>query len=301
MNNRQEQIEQARRLIATGISADLVEVLVQQFPELAENEDDRVRNLIYCIVRDNEDVGRILKANGVTVEQALAYLEKQKEKKPAEKIQWTGKNLKEVIDFTGLSPKFGEWFKSWDEYENYVHTHNDILKIFCEDGSHYEVPVGAWIVKTPDGHNIPSVAQFVQKPAEWSEEDLQHKSWILECLADGERKMPEYAEDFRAAYNWLKSLRPQPKQEWSEEDIMMWESALWHVKNSCGNGSKNSGEFEVYNWLKSLRSRIAWKPSEEQMEAIEEARILLHDEAIISQSNKIFYHFESLIRDLKKL
>lgn len=45
--------------------------------------------------------------------------------------------------------------------------------------------------------------------------------------------------------------------EWSEEDERMWKSALWHIKNSCGNGGKNSGEFEVYQWfenrLKSLR------------------------------------------------
>ncbi len=47
-----------------------------------------------------------------------------------------------------------------------------------------------------------------QPEVELSEEDLQHKSWILECLADGERKMPEYAEDFRAAYKWLKFLHP---------------------------------------------------------------------------------------------
>jgi len=78
---------------------------------------------------------------------------------------------KEVIDFTGKSPRFGEWFKSWEEYENYVRTHNDILKLFCEDGSHYEVPVGAWIVKTPDGYNAPSVAKHIQQ--EQSEMDLE--------------------------------------------------------------------------------------------------------------------------------
>lgn len=50
-----------------------------------------------------------------------------------------------------------------------------------------------------------------------------------------------------------------PKHEWSEEDERMFNSALWHVKNSCGNGGKNSGEFEVYNWLKSLKERVQIK------------------------------------------
>lgn len=95
----------------------------------------------------------------------------KKQKQPNNMIQWTGNNLKEVIDFTGKSPRFGEWFKSWDDFENYVHSHGDILKLFCEDGSHYEVPIGAWIVKTPDGYNVPSVAKYIQH--EQPEVDLE--------------------------------------------------------------------------------------------------------------------------------
>lgn len=94
-------------------------------------------------------------------EELLGCIDSLQQEQPNNMIQWTGNNLKEVIDFTGKSPRFGEWFKSWEEYEDYVHTHNDILKLFCEDGSHYEVPVGAWIVKTPDGYNVPSVARFI--------------------------------------------------------------------------------------------------------------------------------------------
>lgn len=92
------------------------------------------------------------------------------QEQPDNMIQWTGNNLKEVIDFTGKSPRFEEWFKSWEEFETYVHQHNDILKLFCEDGNHYEVPVGAWIVKTPDGHNVPSVARFIQAKQEQPED-----------------------------------------------------------------------------------------------------------------------------------
>ena len=77
------------------------------------------------------------------------------EEKELKKIQWTGDNLKEVIEFTGRSPKFDEWFKTWEEYEEYVRSHGNIFKMFFEDGSHYEVPVGSWIIKTPDGMNIP--------------------------------------------------------------------------------------------------------------------------------------------------
>ena len=89
------------------------------------------------------------------------------EQKPS-MIQWKGDNLKEVIDFTGKSPMFNKWFKSFEDYEEYVHSHGNIFKLFNEDGTHYEVPVGAWIVKTPDGCNVASKAVFRQKPADWS-------------------------------------------------------------------------------------------------------------------------------------
>ena len=55
--------------------------------------------------------------------------------------------------------------------------------------------------------------------------------------------------------NELKKIK-QKTFEWSKEDEKMFESALWHVKNSCGNGGKDSGEFEVYNWLKSIKDRV---------------------------------------------
>ena len=77
-------------------------------------------------------------------------------------IQWTGDNLKEVVAFTGKDPKFEKWFRSWNDYENYVHSHGDIFKLFREDGSHLEVPVGAWIVRTPDGYKVPSVFRLVK-------------------------------------------------------------------------------------------------------------------------------------------
>ena len=191
-----EALERAKAVIEVSANQEEAKgIATSIFPELQENEDERIRKRIYGLIYHNDAL--------LDKDELLAYLEKQKvfsehgaglyyrhgdgtfkyvgrpaweypslddeedeqkEQKPT-MIQWTGNNLKEVIDFTGKSPKFEEWFKSWDEYEDYVHSHGNILKLFCEDGSHYEVPVGAWIVKTPDGYNVASQSKFVQKPA----------------------------------------------------------------------------------------------------------------------------------------
>ena len=65
------------------------------------------------------------------------------------------------------------------------------------------------------------------------------------------------------------------KQEWSEEDEKLYISALWHIKNSCGNGGKDSGEYEVYNWLKSIKDRVQPKPKQEWSERDEKMKNLI--------------------------
>lgn len=84
-------------------------------------------------------------------------------------IKWNGDNLKEVLDFTGKCKNFDNWFSSFAEYEKYVHEHNNIFKLFDEDGSHCEVPVGSWIVKTPDGYNVAYVRAAYRQNSAWSE------------------------------------------------------------------------------------------------------------------------------------
>ncbi|MCR5578628.1 MAG: hypothetical protein K6F74_05380 [Prevotella sp.] len=129
-----------------------------QYPELKEkeSEDEKIRKALYLFVEAYGYYGNY----EATQEEMLAWLEKQGEQKPA-MIQWKGDNLREIIDFTGCSPRFGEWFKTWEEYEKYVHSHNNIFKIFNEDGSHMEIPVGSWIIKAPDGYNTASRFGFV--------------------------------------------------------------------------------------------------------------------------------------------
>lgn len=62
---------------------------------------------------------------------------------------------------------------------------------------------------------------------------------------------------------------------------------------------------ELYNWPSSLRNHPklsdSWKPSEEQMEALEKAKEIIHNPATIQEANKIFYNLEHLIIDLRKL
>lgn len=73
-------------------------------------------------------------------------------KKPVgiEAVRWTGDNLREVIDFTGLHPSAEKW--TWNEYETVVRESG--LKIFTLEGP-LMATVGDWIIKGVKGEFYP--------------------------------------------------------------------------------------------------------------------------------------------------
>jgi hypothetical protein len=73
-------------------------------------------------------------------------------KKPVvvDAIQWTGNNLREIIDFTGLHPSALKW--TWPQYEQIVA--KDGLKIFTLEGP-LMASVGDWIIKGVQGEYYP--------------------------------------------------------------------------------------------------------------------------------------------------
>lgn len=249
------------------------------FPELAESEDEKIRK---------EILDYIVKATGC--KRWIAWLEKhgqtftkkdvddaylkgvcdakseiEKQGKNHCMIQWKGDNLKEVIDFTGKDRNFEKWFKSFEEYEKYVQEHDGIFKLFNADGSHYEVPVGAWIVKTPDGYNVASKAVFKQKFVD----------------------TPKFKVEQTTA--------------WSEDDKdLMYDtlSNLTELKDRYGEGYGNVGK--CIEWLKSLKGRVQpqkqWKPSEEQMDALAESLSLAKN-----CGEESAFDLRTLYEQLKKL
>lgn len=114
--------------------------------KVCDISDERIKNLIYCIVRDRGDVGKLLEANGCPVEKALSWIEKQKEQKPVHtaKEMWKEMRLEVYAQASG------------NRHEpNYS---DDSTKMFslCDIDEIFE-KIGDSTVSS--------------RPAEWSEED----------------------------------------------------------------------------------------------------------------------------------
>ena len=97
------------------------------------------------------------------------------------------------------------------------------------------------------------------KPAEWSEEDDQHVASLLARLHGMCEKGATFTRTRFAISedkDWLKSLRPQPKQEWSEEDKKKKERIIKILEQANENWRIAQGSVpfgELITWLKSLR------------------------------------------------
>lgn len=120
-----------------------------------------------------------------------------------------------------------------------------------------------------------------QKPAEWSEEDekmierlITRLNWITyNTRTDGTSPNITFFDEI----DWLKSLRPQPKQEWSEQNKKWFDAIIKDYDESLSGDEEHDPAIQIkINLLKSIRHESlrpcpSWKPSEEQVHAIVEA------------------------------
>ena len=133
-----------------------------------------------------------------------------------------------------------------------------------------------------------------QLKQEWSKDDEAIWAEIADLLWEGYKQSGSKFtwDDIR---NWLnpkiKSLKdrvqPQPKQ-WSEEDKKMLGMCIDAASGYYSPEDKQS----MKDWLYSLKDRYTWKPSDEQMNALND---------VISSRDIKYDVLSELWKDLKKL
>ena len=225
--------------------------------EPKENKDEKIRKSIIKLIQ----LGGYMSPADKT--EALAYLERQKgivmhtpryappeqkEQEPAEGTALQKAFISSKIDYT-LEEKC--------DASNYADTILPTSVAYGENEEEYKL------------HKIIEAAFIAgqkkeQKPAEWSKEDVVLIDLLVVAVEDFyDKKNPIRVE----IINFLKSLRPQPKVVWSEEDV----KKLAKIRESKSGTLKTEMTFyrqgvrDAFNY-KGFRP--SWKPSEEQMNAL---------------------------------
>lgn len=208
--------------------------------KVCDIEDERIKNLIYCIVRDRSDVGKLLEANGCTVEKALSWIEKQKEQKPVHtaKEMWKEMRLEVYAQASGNRHE-----PNYSDDSTKMFSLCDIDEIFEKIG---DSTVGS-------------------QPAEWSEEDedkvddickLIEYATIIPRSGDDDTGIPptrlndKYKGELKAFVKSLRNL-PTKSDTWkpSEEQMDWLESA---VKLSIDKPHIHGIIISLYEKLKRL-------------------------------------------------
>ena len=250
------------------------------FPELAESEDEKIREDIIehfqYEIEELSNKGEEYEAEIEELSKYISYLEKQKPRDYRELYE-------EVVN--------SDWFK-----QNYVgkslgeeqkpaelHIDNPNIQKFdpdiklttsdssaCGDELLY-VSNKSYNIGYRDGKR-----EAEQKTAEWSKNDTAFLNDITDFF---ENKTVRLQHDLDMYAHWLKNLPerfvPQPKPEWSAEDecrregIIQWLREYQKKFNPEYDSLSIESIESLISWLKSLKPR--WKPSEEQIDAIIEA------------------------------
>ena len=106
-----------------------------------------------------------------------------------------------------------------------------------------------------------STSIIKEKPI-WTAED-EHRIKLLEALCEDKlcESVPNSTmyEEMKITIDWLNSIRPQSKQEWSEEDNELITAAICFIDSyNHNNGFACNGIYkaDVSKWLLSLKERI---------------------------------------------
>lgn len=300
MDNREEQIRLARQLIATGIDGELKKAIENQFPELKEDEDERIRKELlkeieFISPRDGETDGEglILPSYHARIDRYKSYLEKQKDFDKAmsaiEKIdRYIDSHTANAHDMDDSNPDKKYYSGVDDTLSNIAGILNGV---YSEEEQKEQKPVEDSGTAEPDygicDDYLPAAIHVAMARHGWYACHVgEEEGFVLQRKKNAERNWPADKDNLTQA---------QSPVEWSEEEKDLQEASdyLRDYANNCVQGGNSKLYIQsLADRIESLRPQPHWKPSKEQMEALEQA---------MDRNDKLGYLLRELHDKLKNL
>ena len=287
--------------------------ILDDFPELKESEDERIRKYLIEELKVAKSVGELKFAiPQPTREECISYLERQKEPKQDSITKYVySKEDKKFIqdcanilvanDFATSAERLLSMFEQkpaeWsDKDKNIFNLALDLIKHSddCSGILDKELEV-KWFAELP--------SRFVPQPKQ--ELDEESKKVILKAVAFlnsyGNSLYNESLEkESNAVYkvaDSLKLLNTQPKPEWkpSEQEKGALRTAVYVLTEERNFPKAASHLQAILDVFEGKESRKDWKPSEEQMEELYNT---FYTHSVNAKSRDAL---ESLYNQLKKL
>lgn len=310
--NEKEKFEEAKRLYQTA-NADQRYVIETLFPELKESEDERIRKELIKHLREGAE-GYEPTGNTEDYTRWLSWVEKQKEYESTDfEYVW---DRTDCGDLTSALDKYSEeaiinmchaWYdkgielerKSWLEKQGEHSIYNvpsrEVILAIWDLGNEWKELTNGCISTEYD-----TQLDYIQKHWNESEYYLREKqdeqkpqrmvsAEAKEALYDKPTD-EEMKELLRTEYEKGRAdTIAETKLSWSEEDEKILNNLIDYIKV---DDALQYSEKQVVDWLKSLRPQNRWKPSDEQMDALND---------VISSRDIKYDVLSELWKDLAKL
>ena len=242
-------------------------------PELAESKDERIRKALIHLI--NEQDGFLTAINGINVKEIVAWLEKQGEQKPTDKIEPKFKIGDWVIDKQGIVHQIANVIEN---VTNHTYGYDIVGGGYFNDNTE---GVRLWTIQdAKDGDvlymdNGLSTCTFIyetinnsiiQKYASYNKFGFEGRHYLIlndgyVCPATKEQcdllfsKMKEAGYEWSAEKKELKKI--EHKKEWSEEDENIRRAIINYLTPDKEDGIKDGEKVYDYtvqdfiNWLNS--------------------------------------------------
>lgn len=234
------------------------------FPELTESEDERMIKAIEHILYENYSDAAVIE--GVEIAEIVTWLEKPKEPIDPFDTKLFQDGVKEGRRLEREDIKKEQQHAEWSEEDK--QWLSDVY--FVIDHSMYSEDERQAMKKYIDS------LRTQPKPAEWSEED---ETMLRTIISDGSRGVELDSKQI----SWLKSLRPQPKQNVSDTIITPNKEFFQWIYDRLVNVHNENPNVD---YMISFKRRIeelsvdkpSWKPSEQEKGALRTAIHILTEE-----------------------
>ena len=276
--------------------SDVKQTLEYLFPELVESEDERIRKCLingmkFCF-KDNEEATWGTNGFKVKIKDILAWLEKQSDiGKRQSKLKddemrdslikafksvggnhWGGLKVTNILN----------WLEKQGEPQPYKGDadamRENLIAAFKSVGSNY------W-----GGFDVRDILYW-----------LESKD-AIELEKQGETFTKKDVDDayLKGICDAKRELEKQGESKWSEEDENRFNN-LCNIINEnefWGHASKEG----FINWLKSLKPQNHWKPTQEQLDALDEVCKGYYSTHVLRKGNNAYEKSISLYNELKRL
>ena len=240
---REEAMEIVKRLYNNSLFLEKdKEAMSTLVPELVESEDERIRKDIIALIELFTDGSAVSPGSRTTREEALAWLEKQKEENHDGKKWLTPEELHRIEQLR-YEAGFDAGVRSEAEKRRERESFSFNEPYNPDD---YEVVMEG---------NATGLKKKERNPAEWDELQSEFKS-INEAFEDGKKEVVAHPEKYGLC-------DCEPKPEWGEKDEKKLKETLALIETIEDINKAKDGFLDVKIWLESLPERLVLQPKEE--------------------------------------